>query len=205
MSADDQYEVKSPPPARARWRPTRSLVASVGVCAALIAAIALVNRDDTEGGTQAGQTTARYSHNEAGAQSAAKHAAQLIGSERMFSDKERQQVLESVMDPTVVDRLQRDDDRAYRALGDRLGLGRDGTPPSGQTFVSTTTPLKITTKSYTDTRASVAVWCSGVLGLTGKGATVSPRTSWFTMRLDLTWGLDGWRVHKIDQTQGPNP
>ncbi|MFD9466037.1 hypothetical protein [Streptomyces sp. NPDC060027] len=63
-----------------------------------------------------------------------------------------------------------------------------------------------TLRSYNPHEATVAVWCRGLFGLTGKGVKEIPiETNVFTITMTLRWTSDGWRQADSDQVEGPDP
>lgn len=192
-------------------RPKRLSIAVAAVVVALIAAIALVGRDDqsraqtsTEDGKPAGPA-----HTRQGAETAAAKAATAFGGERMFGDEGRRTLIEQLVDPGQRERMLADADDDYRQLASRIGLDSDGRPPTGAQFVSRTTPAPdgTTVRAYRGTTADVDVWCATVFGLTGKDVReIPPSDGWITMSLSLRWNEDeGWLVTKLSQREGPEP
>ncbi|MFJ1975253.1 hypothetical protein ACIO93_42265 [Streptomyces sp. NPDC087903] len=146
-------------------------------------------------------------HSREGAQSAAARIAAALGSEAMFSEQDRHNVVQLVVEPAKRGELQAAFDADYSPdLNRRIGLDAEGHAPAGATFVSRSMPAGVTLHSYSPAEATVAVWCSGFFGLTGKGVTEIPvKTSWFTMTLTVHWTTDGWRVTEFTQQDGPEP
>lgn len=135
---------------------------------------------------------------------AAREAAVALGSEKLFTPRGRDAVARrwilTERQATLRAALAED----YGSLAERLGLGPDGQIPPGARLVSTTTPHDVRLRSYSSTSARVEVPCSGEFELTGVPGKqdIPPRTSWFTMTINLTWTSEGWRVRKFTQREG---
>ncbi|WP_328748505.1 hypothetical protein OHT57_23735 [Streptomyces sp. NBC_00285] len=211
---------------------SRSLVTVVGVVVLLIAAIAFANRggDDpsssTEGAGAAGQPKASatapsgtkpvqstpgliptgYAHNAQGAQSAAANYAVALGSTGLFAKTTRDSILQAIFTPSRVTSLEAALDKAYTPqFNESLGLNKDGSAPTGYTFVSRTTPMgtKVTQTSADD--MTVAVWCGGLLGLAGQNSTNPVTSSWFTITMKMEWTGNAWKIVTHSQKEGPSP
>ncbi|MER5310969.1 hypothetical protein ABT034_24630 [Streptomyces sp. NPDC002773] len=218
--------------ARRPVRSSRSLLAVVGVVVLLVAAIAFANRGggdpaDAAGtsprkGAPAGDPTAAtgvrpvkaktgtiptgYAHDEQGAQSAASNYAVALGSDGMFTAGPREDIVRATHDPAVADDLVKRLDASYSAdFLTSIGLDENGTAPSGLTFVSRTVPVGAKVLDYTETSATVEVWCTGLLGLAGAGSTKPVTSAWFTLTEKLTWTGGDWRITSSSQTEGPTP
>lgn len=208
---------------------SRSLVTVVGVVVLLIAAIAFANRggDDSsaEGGDgkkpeaastapsgekpvggRNGGIAAGFPKTEQGAQSAAANFAVPLGSAEMFDKSKRDAILNTVMAPSSVAKFQAELDRAYTApFFKNVGLNEDGTTPKGYQFVSRTTPIGTKVTGFSDGKASVEVWCSGLLGLAGEKSTKPVTNSWFTITMKLEWINGDWKAVTHSQKDGPAP
>ncbi|MGA5198698.1 hypothetical protein [Streptomyces exfoliatus] len=217
--------------ARRPVRSPRSLITVVGVVVLLIAAIAFANRggadpadaadptSDTPGKTaptaatgvrpvtgKNGAIPTGHAHDEQGAQSAATNYAVALGSTGMFQDGPREDIVRSTHDPAVADDLLKRLDTSYSAgFLTSLGLDTNGAAPTGLTFVSRTIPVGAKVVEYTESSATVEVWCTGLLGLAGAGSTKPVTSAWFTLTEKLTWVGDDWRVTSSTQTEGPTP
>ncbi|MBD0712483.1 MULTISPECIES: hypothetical protein [unclassified Streptomyces] len=217
--------------ARRPVRGSRSLLTVVGVVVLLVAAIAFANRGggertDTTGpaGTaksrtaptaptgvrpvpaENGRIPTGHPHTPQGAQSAATNYAVALGSAEMFQDGPRADIVRATHDPAVAESLLKRLDDSY--TGDFLaaiGLDANGNAPSGLTFVSRTIPVGAKVRDYTDTSATVEVWCTGLVGLAGAGSTKPVTSTWFTLTQKLTWVGGDWRVSSSSQTEGPTP
>lgn len=217
------------PPAR----PGRSMVTVVAVIVLLIAAIAFANQSggggDDGGGDKGGggdgpkaQPTAPsgdkpvksasgavpsgFAHSRNGAQSAAANYAVALGGDGMFNRDRRHEIVEALADPGSVDKLRSGIDAGYgKKLNKSIGLDADGKPPSGATFVNRTVPAGTDIQDYSSDRATVAVWCSGLIGLAAEDSTKPVTSNWFTMTLKLRWSDGDWKVTEFAQKKGPTP
>ncbi|MGW7089445.1 hypothetical protein ACWGH2_38995 [Streptomyces sp. NPDC054871] len=209
---------------------SRSLVTVVGVVVLLIAAIAFANRggggDESssgDGGEKAGAgptaatgekpvsgktsgVSSGFAKTEQGAQSAAANYASALGSDGMFNQPHRREIVQAVADPSSVKKLQAGFDSDYsQAFLKRIGLNNDGSAPAGSTFVNRTLPVGTKITSFGSTSATVEVWCSGLFGLTGEKSTNPVTASWFTVTMKLKWSDGDWKVLASSQKSGPTP
>ncbi|MFJ5143143.1 hypothetical protein [Streptomyces sp. NPDC088707] len=217
--------------ARRPVRSSRSLITVVGVVVLLVAAIAFANRgggdpadaagpsSDTPGKTaptaatgvrpvtgKNGQIPTGYAQDEQGAQSAATNYAVALGSVGMFQDGPRADLVRATHDPAVADDLLKRLDASYTAeFLTGIGLDANGVAPTGLTFVSRTVPVGAKVRDYTDTSATVDVWCTGLVGLAGAGSTKPVTSTWFTLTQKLTWVDGDWRIASSTQSEGPTP
>ncbi|MEV2256931.1 hypothetical protein AB0I94_41405 [Streptomyces sp. NPDC050147] len=209
---------------------SRSLVTVVGVVVLLIAAIAFANRGDS-GDSSSGQGDGKkagaaptaasgekpvdgktsgipsgFAKTEQGAQSAAANYAVALGSADMFNAAKRDSILQAVMAPSSVSTFKARLDKAYSpAFFKNVGLNDDGTTPNGYQFVSRTSPIGTKVTSFSGDKATVEVWCSGLLGLAGEKSTKPVTNSWFTITMKLGWTGDGWKAITHSQKDGPAP
>ncbi|MFC9303408.1 hypothetical protein ACFTWG_26750 [Streptomyces albidoflavus] len=220
---EDTYDT-----ARRSMRPSRSLITVVGVVVLLIAAIAFANQNtdtpdnpsDARGpaasptsptGTAPVDTSTSgiptgHPQTKQGAESAAANYAVALGSAEMFGEERRSQILETIIVPSEVQRFRDSLDKAYsKPLFQNLGLREDGSSPEGLTFVSRTTPIGTTAAKYTDTKATLSVWCSGLLGMAGETSTNPVTSSWFTITMELHWVDGDWKIFTHSQKDGPAP
>lgn len=211
---------------------SRSLVTVVGVVVLLIAAIAFANRsgEESSGGESGGEDGKKagvaptapsgerpvdgktsgipsgFAKSEQGAQSAAANYAVPLGSADMFDKAKRDAILQVVMAPSSVNKFRADLDQAYSAgFFKNVGLNEDGTTPKGYQFVSRTSPIGTKVTSYGTGKATVEVWCSGLLGLAGEQSTKPVTSSWFTITMKLEWIDGGWKAATHSQKDGPAP
>ncbi|WP_328495070.1 hypothetical protein OHS59_21645 [Streptomyces sp. NBC_00414] len=210
---------------------SRSLVTVVGVVVLLIAAIAFANRgggdsgsDDNGGGSKAdaaptapsgdqpvksktGGIPTGYAQDDQGAQSAATNYAVALGSTDMFNTDRRHEIVDTVYAPDVAADRRSGLDQAYSSekFLSNIGLGKDGTAPSGQTFVSRIIPVGTKVKAATPESASVQVWYTSLFGLSGDGSTNPVSESWYTTTYELKWVDGDWKVTDFQQKDGPVP
>ncbi|MFF7471207.1 hypothetical protein [Streptomyces sp. NPDC008092] len=214
---------------------SRSLVTVVGVVVLLIAAIAFANRggndnsSDSSGtgstgngsrpetsstaasGTKPVETKSDgiptgYAHTQQGAQSAAANYSTALGSDGMFITATRHSIVQTVADPGVMNSMQSGFDADYSAdFLKKAGLNADGTAPQGSTFVNRTLPAGTKVTSYSDTAATVEVWCNGLFGMAGEKSTTPVTSNWFTITMKLSWNGGDWKVLESGQTTGPTP
>jgi hypothetical protein len=201
----------------------------VGVVVLLVAAIAFANRgdDDTTTNTPATDKPAPaataatgerpvgtggegiptgFAHDEQGAQSAAANYAVALVSADILKPARRSEIIQQIF---VADKQAELADRFNRTYSkdflSNIGLDQDGNASPGNTYVSRTTPIGTKVTNYTDTAATVEVWCTGVYGTAGEKSTNPVTSDWFTLTLRLRW-LDGdWKVDTFDQKEGPAP
>ncbi|MFI2379546.1 hypothetical protein ACH5AO_31500 [Streptomyces sp. NPDC018964] len=209
---------------------SRSLVTVVGVVVLLIAAIAFANRggDDSaaeEGGSDNSPKSAAtspsgkkpvsskasgipsgFAHDRQGAESAAANYSVVLGSAEMFDKARRDVILQSIIAPDRVADFETTLDKAYTPkFNKNVGLNDDGTTPKGHTFVSRTSPIGTKVTASSADAATVEVWCSGLLGLTGESSTNPVTNSWFTITMQLKWTNDDWKIVTHSQKDGPTP
>ncbi|MFF3913401.1 hypothetical protein ACFYZB_07895 [Streptomyces sp. NPDC001852] len=209
---------------------SRSLITVVGVVVLLIAAIAFANRGDhssTDGSaskgsqshtsptaatgtrpveTKSGGIPSGFAHTEQGAESAAANYATVLGSDGMFNNVRRHQIVQTIADPSAVDSLQSGFDADYSAAFlKKIGLNNDGSAPTGNTFVNRTIPVGTKVTSYSDGATTVEVWCNGLFGIAGESSTNPVTSSWFTVTMKLRWTNSDWKVLESTQKTGPTP
>lgn len=147
-----------------------------------------------------------FAHDAQGAQSAAANYAVALGSDGMFDKARRHGIVQALADPGWVDRLQSGFDADYSpALLKRIGLDENGKAPKGVTFVNRTLPAGTKVTSFSDSAASVEVWCNGLFGLAGEKTTNPVTSSWFTVTVRLSWDGSDWKVTETSQKNGPTP
>ncbi|HET6634984.1 MAG TPA: hypothetical protein VFH77_08130 [Streptomyces sp.] len=212
-------------------RPGRSVLMVVGVVVLLIAAIAFANRGGDGGGDTTGKggghgaaptaptgeqpagakddatgIPSGFAHTKQGAQSAAANYAVALVSARIIQPAQRGAIVGQVFAPSKVDAMRSKMDKAYSAdFLAKLGLNEDGTAQDGMTYVSRTAPVGTKVTDFSDSAASVDVWCTGVFGIAGKGSTNPVTSDWFTMQFDLSWTDGDWKVTGFAQKDGPAP
>ncbi|MFD7384296.1 hypothetical protein [Streptomyces anulatus] len=220
------------PQARRPVRNSRSLVTITGIVVLLVAAIAFANRgggsdDDASPGAKKPGTTGSaptaatgtkpvqgkngtiasgFAHDEQGAQSAAANYAVALGSAEMFSKESRHQILDAVYSPAAADKLRAPQDQAYSAeFLAHLGLDPDGKAPQGSTFISRTVPVGTKVLEYDGDTAKVAVWYTGLIGMSGQDSTKPVSTTWKTWTAQLSWSDGDWKVTGASESDGPAP
>ncbi|MGW0395224.1 hypothetical protein ACWDYJ_30970 [Streptomyces sp. NPDC003042] len=209
-------------------RASRGLITAVGVVVLLIAAIAFANRapdtrrDESSDKPPSASSTAPtgtspvtaktagipkgFAHDEQGAQSAAANYAVVMGSDGMFKKDSRHAITDGIYTPEAAGRLKGPQDAAYStAFLARLGLDANGNPPQGSTFVSRTVPVGTRVENYTPAAAKIAVWATGLIGMSGAKSTDPVRTTWKTWTFELVWSGEDWKVTADSQQDGPAP
>ena len=212
-------------------RSSRNLITVVAIVVLLIAAIAFANRgggdkeagaDDNGGAKPGAAPTAAsgekpvegkngaipsgFAHSKQGAESAAANYAVVLGSAEMFNKGERDQILETVMAPSSVEPFRRSLNKAYSAsFYKNVGLNDDGSTPKGLTFVSRTSPIGTKVTAHSSDKATIEVWCSGLLGLAGERSDKPVTNSWFTITMKLEWLNGDWKAATHSQKDGPAP
>lgn len=210
-------------------RRSRGLVTVVGVVVLLIAAIAFANQssdsppqsssDKPPAATNPTAVTGvppvdtkssgipkGFPQTEQGAQSAAANYAVALGSDGMFRKNSRHTLVDGVYTPDAAARLKGPQDEAYSAAFlARLGLDANGNPPQGNTFVTRAVPVGTRLDGYSPTSAKVAVWYTGLIGMSGAKSTDPVRTSWKTWIFELVWTGGDWKVLSDTQQDGPAP
>ncbi|SCK52792.1 hypothetical protein YUYDRAFT_06891 [Streptomyces sp. ScaeMP-e48] len=221
------------PHARRPVRNSRSLVTITGVVVLLIAAIAFANRGGTSDDNNAspgtknpgtagsaptaatgtkpvqgknGTIASGFAHDEQGAQSAAANYAVALGSVGMFREESRHAIVEAIYTAEAASRLKAPQDAAYSVeFLAKLGLDADGAAPQGSIFVSRTIPIGTSVVDYRGDSATVAVWYTGLIGMSGQGSTDPVSTSWKTWTAVLTWSDGDWKITSDSQKDGPAP
>ncbi|MET9416479.1 hypothetical protein ABZY03_20290 [Streptomyces klenkii] len=227
----DAYGPRRGRPGRGRaGMSSRNLITVVGVVVLLIAAIAFANRGgggsdsgDAESGEKvtAGATApsgvkpvggkdggiaSGFARTQQGAESAAANFAVALGGDGMFRTESRHAIVDAIHTPDAARDLQGKLDKAYTAGFFRnLGLSDDGSAPKGQTFVSRAIPVGTKATAFSESEATVEVWCTGLMGLAGEGSTKPVAQTWFTMTQKLRWTNDDWKLASSEQKQGPAP
>ncbi|WP_055557308.1 hypothetical protein [Streptomyces sp. NBRC 110028] len=230
---EDPYGPPRRGPGRA-GKPSRNLITVVGVVVLLLAAIAFVNRggqddggssDADSGGSNANaQPTAPtgtrpvtgkngttgiasgFARSQQGAQSAAANYAVALSSADMFNRDSRHDLLPQIFTSAAAAPLQTKLDKAYSADSlEKIGLDANGKAPDGMTYISRTAPMGTKVSKFTNTTATVAVWCTGVFGTAGEGSKNPVTNDWFTLTLKLRWAKNDWKTEAYSQKDGPAP
>ncbi|UUU23219.1 hypothetical protein [Streptomyces sp. DSM 40750] len=209
---------------------SRSLVTIVGVVVLLIAAIAFANRggsdsdtDGTPGGdkaetaptaasgerpveTKTGGIPSGFTHDQQGAESAAANYSVVLVSADILKPVRRSEIVQQVFVADKVADLEDNLNKAYDTdFLTNVGLDKNGNAPSGSTYVSRTMPVGTKATSYSDSTATVEVWCTGVFGMASEDTTSPVTSDWFTMTFQLRWADDDWKVDSFAQKEGPAP
>ncbi|MFD7060372.1 hypothetical protein [Streptomyces sp. NPDC059906] len=210
-------------PRRGGRSSSRSLVTVVGVVVLLIAAIAFANRggsdsasgEDGSGDKPKTSATAPsgtrpvqsgFAHDAQGAQSAAANYAVTLVSADIFKPARRDEIVRQVFVADKQAALAEKFDKAYsQEFLSTIGLDKNGNATGGNTYVSRTMPIGTKTTQYSDTTATVDVWCTGVFGTAGEKTTTPVSSDWFTMTLQLRWVDSDWKVESFSQRDGPAP
>ncbi|MEW2267505.1 hypothetical protein ACGF5T_06860 [Streptomyces sp. NPDC047853] len=209
-------------PRRGGRSSSRSLVTVVGVVVLLIAAIAFANRGGGDSGASdeaadkpktsatapTGTTPVQsgFAHDDQGAQSAAANYAVTLVSADILKPARRAEIVRQVFVADKQAALEDQFNRAYsKEFLANIGLDTNGDATAGNTYVSRTMPIGTKTTQYSDTAASVDVWCTGVFGTTGEKTTSPVSSDWFTMTLQLRWVDGDWKVEAFSQKDGPAP
>ncbi|MFG2754253.1 hypothetical protein [Streptomyces xanthophaeus] len=215
-------------PTRRTPRGSRGLVTVVGVVVLLIAAIAFANQspdtpqDQSSDKPPAASSTSPtgtdpvtgkaagipkgFAHDEQGAQSAAANYAVALGSDGMFKKNTRHALVDGIYAPEVAARMKGPQDAAYSTeFLAKLGLDANGNAPQGSTFVTRTVPIGTRVENYSPTGAKVAVWYTGMIGMSGAKSTDPVRALWKTWTFELSWTGEDWKVLDDTQQDGPAP
>ncbi|MGC4951314.1 hypothetical protein ACLQ2N_34730 [Streptomyces sp. DT224] len=214
-------------------RSSRSLITFAGVVVLLLGAIAFANMggDDNDSGAKSGTTSGSkadaaptsptgtkpvtgkngtipsgFAHNQQGAESAAANYSVVLVSADILKPTQRGQIVRQVFVANRVGELESKFDQAYsKDFLDKVGLDENGDAADGMTYVSRTAPVGTRVTQFTDTSATVEVWCTGVFGTAGIGSTSPVSNDWFTMTLKLHWQNNDWKVDSFSQKDGPAP
>ncbi|MFD5456031.1 hypothetical protein [Streptomyces olivaceus] len=211
-------------PRRGGRSSSRSLITVVGVVVLLIAAIAFANRGGDGSASAKGaagnkpdaSSTAPtgtrpvqsgFAHDEQGAQSAAANYAVALGSDGMFDEARRHEIVNTVYTPDVAAARQTDLDGAYSSQKflANIGLDKQGKAPTGQTFVSRVIPVGTKATAFSTDKATVEVWYTSLFGLSGGDSTNPVTESWYTTTYQLTWTNKDWKLTDFQQKDGPVP
>ncbi|MER5775640.1 hypothetical protein ABT144_15390 [Streptomyces sp. NPDC002039] len=209
-------------------RPSRGLITAVGVVVLLIAAIAFANQspdsptntasdkpptDAATSPTGTQPVTGKsngipkgFAHDEQGAQSAAANYAVALGSDGMLKKDVRHALMDGIYTPEASAQRKGAQDTSYSpAFLAALGLDANGTAPQGSTFVTRAVPIGTRIENYSPTSAKIAVWYTGLIGMSGAKSTNPVRTTWHTWTFELTWVGEDWKVTSDSQQDGPAP
>jgi hypothetical protein len=147
-----------------------------------------------------------YAHDEQGAQSAAANYAVTLVSADILKPDRRAEILRQVFVTDQQGALEDKFNQAYsKDFLRNIGLDENGTAAKGSTYVSRTMPIGTKVTRYSDTAATVEVWCTGVFGTAGEDSTNPVTSDWFTLALELRWADNDWKVESFAQKDGPAP
>ncbi|MFJ2743677.1 hypothetical protein ACIO3O_28955 [Streptomyces sp. NPDC087440] len=218
-------------PRSPRVRASRSTVTVVGVVVLLVAAIAFVNRGSGDGDGGTGQSGGRpessstaasgvkpvtgkgatgipsgFARNVQGAQSAATNYTVALSSVDMFKSDSRHRLVDSIYTSEAAAKLKASQDAAYSAqFLQKLGLDANGDAPQGSLFVSRAIPVGARVESADADDAKIAVWYTGLIGMSGTTSTDPVKTSWNTWTFQLKWVDNDWKIVSDSQKKGPTP
>ncbi|MEV7190624.1 hypothetical protein AB0N81_02290 [Streptomyces sp. NPDC093510] len=208
---------------------SRSMVTVMGVVVLLIAAIAFANRggdesssgraDEKKPDTAATAPTAEkpvggknggipsgFAHDEQGAQSAASNYAVSLVSADILKPARRTEIVKQLFVADKVSELQGKFDKTYsKEFLNKVGLDDKGNAAPGHTYVSRTVPVGTKATAYSDSAATVEVWCTGAFGTAGQDTTNPVSNDWFTLTLKLRWADNDWKVQSFQSKDGPAP
>ena len=146
-----------------------------------------------------------YAHTAAGATEAATNYAAAYGSAAMFHSTQRHAIVAAIADPSVEPTLQQQLDASFASVLPSFGLDAAGNPPAGQTFVARTVPVGVHLIRYDGNTAQIAVWSTGLIGLTGQHSVKPVAEAWSTATLTLRWTDGDWKWVDFTQADGPIP
>jgi hypothetical protein len=127
------------------------------------------------------------------------------GSDALFDPVRRHLLIAQIADPSVAQALQAHLDATIPSSAEQLGLDGSGQPPAGQQLVVRTVPVGAHVASYDANTAQVAVWTTGLVGLTGKSSTHPVAAAWSTATVSLHWTGTAWKWLSFSQVDGPTP
>lgn len=217
-------------PRRTPRSSSRSLITVVGVVVLLIAAIAFANRDNSSSPntpakspnqpaaaptaasghtpvpTKQNGIPTHFPHTKQGAESAAANYAVALVSADILKPARRSEIVKEVFVADQQAALTDKFNKAYsKQFLSNIGLDQNGDSAAGHTYVSRTAPLGTKPTAYSDSAATVEVWCTGVFGTAGEDSTNPVTSDWFTMTLELRWENDDWKAAGFSQKDGPAP
>ncbi|MFD8385706.1 hypothetical protein ACFV2X_45550 [Streptomyces sp. NPDC059679] len=147
-----------------------------------------------------------FAKTEQGAQSAAANYAVALGSADMLSREQRHGIVPQIFTGAAAGPLQTKLDKAYSTdFLQKLGLDENGKAADGLTYISRAVPIGTKVTKYSESTATVAVWCTGVFGTAGEGSKNPVTNDWFTMTLKLRWSSNDWKAESYSQQNGPAP
>jgi hypothetical protein len=201
----------------------------VGVVVLLIAAIAFAHRGGDDSGSgdgsgdkaetaptaasgqrpveaKAGGIPSGFAHDQQGVESAAANYSVVLVSADILKPARRSEIVQQVFVADKVAALEDKLDKAYsKEFLSNVGLDENGNAAAGQTYVSRTMPVGTKVTDYSESTATVEVWCTGVFGTAGDDSKNPVSNDWFTMTLQLRWADGDWKVDSFSQREGPAP
>jgi hypothetical protein len=149
---------------------------------------------------------AGFAHTQQGAESAATNYATVLVSADILKPARRSEIVQQVFAADKQVSLENSLDHAYSKdfLG-KLGLDANGNATAGNTYISRTVPIGTKVTGYSDTAATVEVWCTGLYGTAGTTSTNPVTSDWFTLTLRLRWTDNDWKADSFSQKDGPAP
>lgn len=147
---------------------------------------------------------AGYRQSREGAMAAALDDLAVYGSPAMYDASRRAALIAGMTSPSVEATLQRQVDAAFTQAGNVLGLDSSGRSAAG-TLVARSVPVGTRAVSYDGSRAVVAVWQSGLLGVAGPASRNPVQESWSTETVTLDWVEGTWKWATLQHAEGPVP
>lgn len=131
---------------------------------------------------------------------AATDALAHLGSPEVYDAGTRRGVLERVVLPTEVARLE----QAYAMTGSNLGLNSAGQSSEGE-LVARTVAVGTSVVAYSPDEAVIALWSTGLLGVAGPTSRQPVQETWSTDTVTMRWAGSGWRWASSRHEDGPVP
>lgn len=180
-------------------------VALTVTAASVLLGRAAASQDDLPAAPQpAAVAVAPASRDEAGAVAAAVEYLSIYGSEVMFYAPARRAALSEIISDERREAVLQETDRAYALAARTLGVDASGQSPLG-TLVARLVPVGVDVVDLEPSRATVSVWATSLLGVSGPGSTVPVQESWSTERVELVWEDDRWLWWDVTHADGPAP
>lgn len=178
----------------------------------VVAAVARLSQDDAGaaagGGPRATVTEPDAAvpapQTEEGAVNAAVNFLQAYGSPAMYHPEQRRRIINDITSSAVREQVQRQVDEAFSLAATNLGLDEQG-QSAGGVLVARTIPVGTRTLAYTEDRAVISVWTTGLLGVAGLTSRLPVQESWSTETVTLEWTPEGWRWVSLEHADGPAP
>lgn len=157
--------------------------------------------------SKTGEVPTGYPQSEQGAQSAAANYGIALGSADMYDAGKRRAIVNTVYPPDLAATQMQAFDQVYskESFLEKIGLTKDGTAPSGQTFISRVIPVGTKVTAFNHSTATVALWYTSLFGLSGETSKNPVTESWYTTTYELKWVDGDWKVADSTQSDGPVP